>query len=52
VRRLERWAAPFVLVMTAVLLVWAVPAPTPGPIISSSEQACPTARSSPFVSRR
>jgi nucleobase:cation symporter-1, NCS1 family len=24
VRRVERWAAPFVLVMTAVLLVWAV----------------------------
>jgi len=24
IRRLERWAAPFVLVMTAILLVWAI----------------------------
>ena len=36
VRRVERWAAPFVLVMTAILLVWAIGrANGLGPIISS-----------------
>jgi NCS1 family nucleobase:cation symporter-1 len=36
VRRVERWAAPFVLVMTAVLLVWAIRrAGGLGPIIAS-----------------
>jgi NCS1 family nucleobase:cation symporter-1 len=35
VRRVERWAAPFVLVMTAILVVWAVRrADGLGPIIS------------------
>jgi NCS1 family nucleobase:cation symporter-1 len=39
VRRVERWAAPFVLVMTAVLLVWAIRgAGGLGPIISGSGQ--------------
>jgi NCS1 family nucleobase:cation symporter-1 len=37
VRRLERWAAPFVLVMTAILVVWAISrAGGLGPIIASS----------------
>jgi len=37
VRRLERWAAPFVLVMTAVLLAWAIHrADGLGPIIASA----------------
>lgn len=36
VRRLERWAAPFVLVMTALLVVWAVwKADGLGPIMAS-----------------
>jgi len=36
VRRVERWAAPFVLVMTAVLLVWAIRrADGLGPIMAS-----------------
>jgi len=36
VRRVERWAAPFVLVMTAILLVWAVRrADGLGPIMAS-----------------
>jgi NCS1 family nucleobase:cation symporter-1 len=36
VRRVERWAAPFVLVMTAILLVWAIGrANGLGPIIAS-----------------
>ncbi|TMQ25320.1 MAG: nitrate reductase, partial [Deltaproteobacteria bacterium] len=39
VRRVERWAAPFVLVMTAVLLVWAIRrADGLGPIISGAGQ--------------
>jgi len=36
VRRVERWAAPFVLVMTAILLVWAIRrADGLGPIMAS-----------------
>jgi NCS1 family nucleobase:cation symporter-1 len=36
VRRVERWAAPFVLVMTAILLVWAIGrADGLGPIMAS-----------------
>jgi NCS1 family nucleobase:cation symporter-1 len=36
VRRVERWAAPFVLVMTAILLIWAIRrADGLGPIIAS-----------------
>jgi nucleobase:cation symporter-1, NCS1 family len=36
VRRVERWAAPFVLVMTAILVVWAIyRADGLGPIIAS-----------------
>jgi NCS1 family nucleobase:cation symporter-1 len=36
VRRVERWAAPFVLVMTAILLVWAIRrADGLGPIVAS-----------------
>jgi nucleobase:cation symporter-1, NCS1 family len=36
VRRVERWAAPFVLVMTAILVVWAIDAADGlGPIMAS-----------------
>jgi NCS1 family nucleobase:cation symporter-1 len=36
VRRVERWAAPFVLVMTAILVVWAIAAADGlGPIMAS-----------------
>jgi NCS1 family nucleobase:cation symporter-1 len=38
VRRVERWAAPFVLVMTAILVVWAVGAADGlGPIMSRGD---------------
>ena len=50
VRRVERWAAPFVLVMTAVLLVWAVRrADGLGPIIASPSKLPDGAFFSVFV---
>jgi NCS1 family nucleobase:cation symporter-1 len=48
VRRFERWAAPFVLVMTAVLLAWAIwRADGLGPIVSGAAQV---ARKGSFLS--